>query len=197
APTGVDSENWKSLARSWKGNHELLPVFVKEKIYDQYYNGFCNDLLWPLLHYESNRTIYRDSDWQAYIKVNQLFANQIIETASKNELIWINDFHLFLSPKMIKEKRPDLKVGFFLHIPFPSSEIFRQLPHREEVLKSLLAADLIGFHDYSYLQHFTSSLMRILGVQPSFFSIQYAGHTTRLGVFPVSIDTEKLYRTSD
>src|SRR5690606_1725918 len=117
-----------------------------------------------------------ESDWQAYVKVNQAFANRIVESARDDEIVWIHDFHLFLLPKMIKEKRPKLNVGFFLHIPFPSSEIFRQLPHREIILRSMLASDLIGFHDYSYLRHFSSSLMRILGLQPSFFSVRSGGH---------------------
>lgn len=165
------------------------PIGIDRKTYAQFYNGICNDVFWPLLHYEGRYVRFRNENWEAYKKVNELFAKEILKKANNGDLIWIHDFHFFLLPKLLKEANPKLKIGFFLHIPFPSSEIFRQLPVREIILKSVLKADLIGFHDYSYLRHFCSSCYSILGIESSLLSIVHEGHTTNLGVFPVSIDT--------
>ncbi len=197
APDHLTREDWPRLEKNlgvsgWK----YRPVFPDPKLYDLYYNGGCNDVLWPLLHYQPELVSFQRESWQAYREVNQLIANEIAEIAEKSDLIWIHDFHLFLVPKLLKAARPELRTGFFLHVPFPSSEVFRQLPVREEILDSLLQADLVGFHDYSYLRHFSSTLMRLLGLESGFLSVKRAGRTTRLGVFPVSIDTEKFVRRS-
>src|SRR5690606_3284646 len=117
-----------------------------------------------------------------YKKVNKLFAEHIAKEAKDDDLIWIHDFHLFLVPSYLKEMRPKLKIGFFLHIPFPSSEIYRELPNRREILESLLKADLVGFHDFSYLRHFASSVYSILGIHSSLLSIESHNHVTKLGV---------------
>ena len=167
---------------------------IPEKLYEQYYNGFCNDVLWPILHYESELVRFNPQMWESYIKVNQIFSDHICKIAKKDDVLWIHDFHLFLVPKMIKKQRPDLKIGFFLHVPFPSSEIYRQLPCREEIVDSLIYADLIGFHDFSYLRHFGSCVYNLLGIHSSLLEIRKAGHICKLGVYPVSIDTEELHR---
>jgi trehalose 6-phosphate synthase/phosphatase len=191
APPGVNRYLWRKISREWRGEEILQPVFFDQALYDSFYNGFCNNLIWPLFHYESNRTAYREENWRSYVEVNERFAQAIADTATDDDLVWIHDFHLFLVPKYLRALRPRLKIGFFLHIPFPSSEIFRQLPHRKELLQALLAADLVGFHDYSYLRHFGSSLLRVLGVDATFRDVTYGGRRTNLGVFPVSIDTKR------
>ena len=201
SPDGVTPENWpevqKVLPRA-ENDWNYHPVFADKKLYDSYYNGFCNDVLWPMLHYQTELVSFDIKHWNAYKEVNQKFAEEIAAIAKPDDVIWIHDFHLFLVPKLLKALRPELRVGFFLHVPFPSSEIFRQLPVREEILNALLDADLIGFHDYSYLRHFSSSLLRITGTESSFLSVKRGTKTTRLGVFPVSIDTEHfLNRTKD
>ncbi len=194
APEGLSEEAWRarrppvSGADPWRH----APVFVEPALYDAFYNGFCNDALWPLLHYQNDQVRFSGAAWNAYAKVNELFAREIAAMAEPGDLLWIHDYHFFLLPEMIKRARPDLRVGFFLHVPFPSSEVFRQLPTREDILESLLAADLVGFHDYSYLHHFCSSLSRILGVDSSFLSVRHRGRLSRLGVFPVGIDTRAI-----
>lgn len=120
---------------------------------------FCG----TLFHYERSMVRHNQEGWKAYCEVNQIVAEAIMLEAKDDDIIWIHDFHLFLVPAFIKEKRPLLKVGFFLHIPFPSSEIFRELPQRKEILTSLVLCDQIGFHDLSYLNHFRSSVQRVLG----------------------------------
>ena len=201
APDGLTPSGWPELKKSLASAEEdwqYHPVFAEPSLYDSYYNGFCNDVLWPMLHYQTELVEFDIKHWNAYKQVNEMFAQEIANIAKADDLIWIHDFHLFLVPKILKALRPELKVGFFLHVPFPSSEIFRQLPVREEILDSLLYSDLIGFHDYSYLRHFGSGLLRILGIESNFLSVSRAGHTTKLGVFPVSIDTDHfLERTQD
>jgi len=172
------------------GKLRCHPILVPQETYDQYYNGYCNNVIWPLFHYESSMVTHSEKGWQSYIEINQMIADAITEEAELYESVWIHDFHFFLVPGMIKQKRPDLKVGFFLHIPFPSSEIFRELPQREEILNSLVQCDLIGFHDMSYLTHFKNAISRVLGENLSIFDER------KLGVYPISIDTEHFERLS-
>ena len=192
APDGLTEENWPQVERTLQeqdGAWKYQPVFVPKDLYDSYYNGVCNDVLWPLLHYETELVAFNTAAWANYREVNARIAMEISKIAKEDDLIWIHDFHLFLVPKLLKARRPELRVGFFLHVPFPSSEVFRQIPAREEILSSLLDSDLIGFHDYSYLEHFTSSAIRLLGYESEFLSLRKGAKRTRLGVFPVSIDT--------
>lgn len=196
----TDSVDSKQLKKFCKDDSQSafspLPVILEEGVYNDYYNGFCNSVLWPLLHYESDRVTFSSDEWKAYEEVNKRFADTIVDSISGNEVIWVHDFHLFLLPALLKEKRPDLKVGFFLHIPFPSSEIFRQLPVRKQLLEGVMASDLIGFHDFSYLRHFASSVGQVLGVDSNLLAISSGNKSTQLGVFPVSIDTDKFLNTT-
>lgn len=171
--------------------HNLLPITVDESLYDQYYNGMANDVLWPLFHYEGQYAKFNWEVWEAYTKVNRIFADEILKIARKDDLIWIHDYHLFMLAKYLKEKNKHLRIGFFLHIPFPSSEVFRQLPVRRELLEGVLSNDLIGFQSYEYMRHFAFSVQTILGIESNLLNITLNSHTTQLGVFPVSIDTEK------
>ncbi len=194
APEGLNEAEWRARPAQTNDGWQFRPVFTDPQLYDAYYNGFCNDVLWPLLHYQNDLVRFKDSTWSAYVQVNKIFADTILENVRPDDLIWIHDFHFFLLPQLLKRERPDLKVGFFLHVPFPNSEVFRQLPAREAILESLLASDLVGFHDYSYLHHFSSCLSRILGLDAGLLSVKHRGHSTRLGVFPVSIDTPALLK---
>jgi trehalose 6-phosphate synthase/phosphatase len=148
------------------------------------------------LHYQPEFVAFERDQWAAYREMNELIADEIAKIAGPDDLIWIHDFHLFLVPQILRQKRSELKIGFFLHVPFPSSEVFRQLPVREEILSSLLEADLIGFHDYSYLRHFCETIVRLLGLETTFLAVKRGPKVTRLGVFPVSIDTEHFQRKS-
>lgn len=169
----------------------FVPVYVDEADYDAYYNGISNNVFWPAFHYESQYVNFRWEDWEAYHRVNEQFAKVILEAAKPGDLIWIHDFHLFLVPHYLRRLKTSLKIGFFLHIPFPSSEIFQELPVRQELLDSLLNADLVGFHDHSYLSHFLASAQRVGKLETSVLGVRRGDHTTRVGVFPVSIDTAR------
>ena len=182
----IDPEKIKELkAREAKDipNH---PIIVPKKKYDDYYNLYCNNVLWPLFHYERNMVRHRTEGWNAYLEVNERVAEAIIDEAKDDDIVWVHDFQLMMVPGMVKSKRPNLKLGFFLHIPFPSSEIFRELPQRREILHSLIRCDQIGFHDLSYLNHFRSSIQRVLGELPS--------GEKMWGVYPISIDSEHFFK---
>jgi trehalose 6-phosphate synthase/phosphatase len=180
----VDPEKINELKNIRFGDLRCHPIVVPKNTYELYYNSFCNNVIWPLFHYERSLVQHSEQGWQAYQEVNELVADAIIRQAQDDDTIWIHDFHFFLVPGFIKAKRPDLKVGFFLHIPFPSSEIFRELPQRKEILLSLIMCDLVGFHDLSYLTHFKSSLSRVLGERTNLFNER------KWGVYPISIDTQ-------
>jgi len=171
-----------------------LPVFLDNKMIENYYHGFSNATIWPLFHYFTEYTIFRATYWRAYKEVNLLFADRIIKHADKNDTVWIHDYQLMLVPDIIKENRPDLRVGFFLHIPFPSFEVFRILPWREQILKGVLGSDLIGFHTYDYARHFISSAKRLLGFDVNFNQIKLEKRHVYIDVFPMSIDYEKFQR---
>lgn len=190
----TDEESANKLSQNAKKlvpNLTVKPVVLDKKLYESYYDRFCNDVLWPLFHYEGQHAFFRRNDWQSYITANKKMAEQILKVAGPHDTIWIHDFHFLLLPEYLKQGNPNLKVGLFLHTPFPSSEIFRQLPVREEILRALIRCDLIGFHEHSYLRHFTVALKAHLGVDSSFFKAQIADHTLQLGVYPISVDTQK------
>ena len=178
----IQSDKINSLKTSPVGNLPSHPIIVPKKKYDLYYNSYSNNVLWPLFHYERSMVRHSLEGWEAYKDVNHLVAEAIIKEAKDDDTIWVHDFQLMLVPGLVKDKRPKLKIGFFLHIPFPSSEIFRELPQRKEILSSLIRCDLVGFHDLSYLNHFRSSIQRVLGEVPS--------SEKMFGVYPISIDTQ-------
>lgn len=176
-------------AESISPNLRLRPVLLNSALYDSYYDGFCNDVLWPLFHYESQHTFFQQDNWKAYITANRAMADEILKIAGADDSVWIHDFHFMLLPEMLRAANPNLKVGFFLHTPFPSHEIFRQLPVRESILRSMVQCDLIGFHEHSYLRHFTVSMKAQLGLDSTFFRARLGSHILNLGVYPISIDT--------
>ena len=192
-PGEVIPDDWQQQQQqALADDTEYIPIPISQSLYDDYYNGFCNDVLWPLLHYQTGFVNFTTAAWQSYQKVNHKFAEAIIKIVKPTDMIWIHDFHLFLLPALLKKKYKNLRIGFFLHVPFPSSEFFRELPSRREILYGLLGADLIGFHDYAYLQHFCKSLSGILGIDTNFFNVRHDNRTTYFGVFPIGIEATKL-----
>ncbi|KAJ3408148.1 Trehalose-6-P synthase/phosphatase complex synthase subunit [Chytriomyces hyalinus] len=171
-------------------------VYMDARTADLHYNGFSNGILWPLFHYLPGEINYDEMCWEAYQQANQLFADTLVEHIKDGDLIWIHDYHLMLLPALLRAKLdpaeyPNVKMGFFLHIPFPSSEIYRILPVRREILTGVLAADLIGFHTYDYARHFLSSCARILGVHTMPNVVEFEGRQVHVGTFPIGIDPDK------
>ncbi|KAK3672168.1 Trehalose-6-P synthase/phosphatase complex synthase subunit [Recurvomyces mirabilis] len=175
-----------------------VPIFLEEELADRHYNGFSNSILWPLLHYHPGEITFDESAWDAYCEANRIFAQEVARDVKDNDLVWVHDYHLMLMPAMLREELKKLdnppsnvKFGFFLHTPFPSSEIYRILPVRNEILEGVLHCDLLGFHTYDYARHFLSSCARILGLPTTPNGVEYHGKLVSVGAFPIGIDPEK------
>ena len=174
-----------------------MPVYLNECEVDQFYYGFCNKTIWPLFHYFSNKTEYDEELWTAYKNVNTLFFDKMASIVEKGDTIWVHDYQLMLLPEMIKERFPETKIGFFLHIPFPSFEIFRLMVWREDILRGLLGADLIGFHTYDYVRHFLSSVKRLLGHENNLNRVTYEDRYVQVDAFPMGIDYDRFSKVYD
>jgi len=167
------------------------PVYLSRADVDEYYGGFSNKTIWPLFHYFPMYTTYDEAYWKAYRRVNRAFCDRIMKVAKPNDIIWVHDYHLMLLPEMLREKLPDAAIGFFLHIPFPSFELFRLLPWRRELLDGLLGADLIGFHTYDYARHFLSSVLRLVGYDHKLGEVITRSRMVKVDSFPMGIDYER------
>jgi trehalose 6-phosphate synthase/phosphatase len=183
-------ESDKDYVRKALFSENMVPVFLTKKEIKEYYEGFSNETLWPTFHYFPQYSIYEKAYWDAYVKVNLKFCNEILKVVKPGDTLWIHDYQLLLLPMMIREKI-DVNIGFFLHIPFPSSEIFRLLPWREEILRGMLGADLLGFHTVSYMRHFLDSVAGILGVNNSGGLLEIDQRIVLADAFPMGIDYEK------
>ncbi|KEH17194.1 putative alpha,alpha-trehalose-phosphate synthase (UDP-forming) [Medicago truncatula] len=198
-----DEVGQKALTKAL-AEKRCIPVFLEEEIVHQYYNGYCNNILWPLFHYlalpqEDRLATTRSfqSQFLAYEKANQMFADVVNQHYEEGDVVWCHDYHLMFLPKCLKEHNSKMKVGWFLHTPFPSSEIHRTLPSRSELLLSVLAADLVGFHTYDYARHFVSACTRILGLEGTPYGVEYQGKLTRVAAFPIGIDSGRFIRALD
>jgi trehalose 6-phosphate synthase/phosphatase len=169
----------------------LSPVFLTEKEIQNYYEGFSNETLWPIFHYMSTYAQYEKEYWDDYEVVNHKFKDAVLKIAKPGDIIWIHDYQLLLLPKLIREELPNVTIGFFQHIPFPSYELFRLIPWRAELLNGMLGADLIGFHTYDDVRHFTSSATRVLPVQTTANVIHKDDRYITIDAFPMGIDAEK------
>ena len=176
-----------AVAKSMLQEYSQLPVFLEKDDINDFYYGFCNTSLWPLLHYISSYAEYNGRWYEAYRRVNELFADKVVERYRSGDMIWVHDYHLMLVPQFIKQKRPEAKVGFFLHTPFPSYELFRCHPNRVELLSGMLSADLTGFQTFGYLRHFRSTVLRLLGIESEINEIAHEGQVTEMGVYPVGV----------
>jgi trehalose 6-phosphate synthase/phosphatase len=193
----------------WSGLSESLPADEEKSLQEQfaalrvvavplssgevkcYYEEYSNGILWPLFHYLIGQLPPEVQGFETYEQVNQRFADAVVANYQKGDLIWIHDYQLMLVPQMIRQKVPEARIGFFLHIPFPSSEVFRTLPYRERFIQGLMGADLIGFHTAAFMRHFSSTLLRSLGVGTEVDQVSWEGRSVLLGVFPMGADADK------
>lgn len=185
--TGIQDDERQEILTEWREEENCVAVGLPPEIIEGFYEGFSNQTLWFLFHHFPALVNFETEDWQAYVRANELFRDVILENLRPNDLIWIHDYQLMLLPQLVREAAPDARIGFFLHIPFPSSDVFRILPHREEVLRGLLGADYIAFHTHRYLQNFRSSLLRIIGMQSQMDRIIIGNRQIRLEAQPIGI----------
>jgi trehalose 6-phosphate synthase/phosphatase len=169
------------------------PVFLPEESMDRFYLGFCNKTIWPLFHYFPMLTHYEEENWQEYRHVNQVFAEAVAAALRPDDVLWIHDYHLMLLPKLVREKFPEMPIGFFLHIPFPSFEIFRMLPRpwREEILDGLLGSSLIGFHTHDYARDFLTSVLRTSGFEHQLGSLTLRDRVVEVDTFPMGVEFDR------
>ncbi|MDA3949022.1 MAG: bifunctional alpha,alpha-trehalose-phosphate synthase (UDP-forming)/trehalose-phosphatase, partial [Spirochaeta sp.] len=186
-----------SIRETLRNEHGAIAVPISSAELELFYAGFCNDTIWPLFHYFPTYTEYNRETWESYREINQRFFDVLAPEIRPGARVWVHDYQLMLLPGLIKERFPDVEVGFFLHIPFPSYEIFRLLPWREAVLEGLLGADLIGFHTYDYARHFLSSVRRLLGHDHSMGVIQTDKRAVKVDVFPMGIDWDRFVDAGD
>ncbi|MCF8452322.1 MAG: bifunctional alpha,alpha-trehalose-phosphate synthase (UDP-forming)/trehalose-phosphatase, partial [Pedobacter sp.] len=171
---------------------KLLPVFLSQEEISEYYEGFSNEILWPIFHYYASTYVnYKQSNWDFYQSVNQKFRDAILDVAEPGDTIWIHDYQLLLLPGMVRAKNVDLTIGFFLHIPFPSYELFRLIPWRAELLEGMLGADLVGFHTYDDVQHFMNAAIRILPINSNSNILTVDDRPVVAEAFPMGIDYNK------
>ena len=171
--------------------NNCYPVYTSKKEHDKFLDGFSILTIWPLFHYFTENTVYKEEYWDSYVNINKKYADEIMPLLDIGDKVWIHDYHLMLLPQMIREKFPWVSIGFFLHIPFPSYEIFRLLPWRREILEGLLGSDLVGFHTYDYERHFMSCVRRLLGYDTVFNRIHLEERIVRVDFFPIGIDFDK------
>lgn len=191
---GISREKMKGKEKDIESrllSENCYPVFLSQRDLENYYYGFSNKTIWPLFQYFTQYTVYDKNLWAAYKRVNEIFCDVVVNVAKSEDIIWIHDYHLMLLPKLIRERLPDITIGFFLHIPFPSFEMFRLLPWRTEIIEGFLGADLVGFHTYDYVRHFLDSVRRLLGYEHSFNQITADNRVVKVDAFPMGINYER------
>jgi trehalose 6-phosphate synthase len=165
-----------------------VPVALSEDDIAEFYDGFSNESLWPLYHDAIRTSTFEATWWESYVRVNERFAQAAAAEAAEGAVVWVHDYHLQLVPLFLRELRPDVRIGFFLHIPFPPQELYMRLPWREEVLRGLLACDLIGFQRKVAAENFVSVAHRLVEAEGAVPEVRFEGRTIRVGAFPISID---------
>jgi trehalose 6-phosphate synthase len=191
--TGSPSEPGQPVAEPFElEGMRLHPIGLSADEVERYYEGFSNSSLWPLYHDAIETPTYRRSWWESYRRVNQRFAEAAAEAAGEGACVWVQDYQLQLVPAMLRALRPDLRIGFFLHIPFPPVELFMQLPRRAEILRGLLGADLVGFQRPLAAQNFLRLTRHLLGLRPRGTGVEQDGRTVHAAAFPISIDVAEI-----
>lgn len=192
---GISSDELTSVEKSTitrkLREYGCVPVFLTNEQVKNFYEGYANDTIWPLFHYFQSFAKFDNNYWQAYLAVNKIYARVVTRYADPKATIWVHDYHLMLLPQMLRKSLPKSTIGFFLHVPFPSFEVFRLVPERKEILQGLLGANLVGFHTYDYARHFMSSVLRTLGYDNHNGTIELNDRTVVTDAFPIGIDYQK------
>ncbi|KAH7528491.1 hypothetical protein FEM48_Zijuj05G0077800 [Ziziphus jujuba var. spinosa] len=193
----VDVSEQEEVSQKLLEEFNCVPTFLPPDLQKKFYHGFCKQYLWPLFHYmlpmcREHGNHFDRLLWQAYVSANKIFADKVMEVISpEDDCVWIHDYHLMILPTFLRKRFTRVKLGFFLHSPFPSSEIYRTLPIRDEILRALLNADLIGFHTFDYARHFLSCCSRMLGLdyesKRGYIGLEYFGRTVNIKILPVGI----------
>lgn len=203
----IDLSEQDDVAQTLLETFKCVPAFIPPELFSKFYHGFCKQHLWPLFHYMLPLSPdlggrFDRSLWQAYVSVNKIFADKVMEVISPDDdFVWVHDYHLMVLPTFLRKRFNRVMLGFFLHSPFPSSEIYRTLPVRDEILRALLNSDLIGFHTFDYARHFLSCCSRMLGIsyqsKRGYIGLEYYGRTVSIKILPVGIHMGQLRSVLD
>lgn len=198
----IEPSEQDDVAQYLLDTFKCVPTFLPPELFSKFYHGFCKQHLWPLFHYMLPLSPdlggrFDRSLWQAYVSVNKIFADKVMEVISPDDdFVWVHDYHLMVLPTFLRKRFNRVRLGFFLHSPFPSSEIYRTLPVRDELLRALLNSDLIGFHTFDYARHFLSCCSRMLGIsyqsKRGYIGLEYYGRTVSIKILPVGIHIGQL-----
>lgn len=192
-PGATIEESQRELLKAKSAEFHSYPVFLSREQMQNFYHGFCNKTIWPLFHYFPSYAVYKTDYWLNYVEVNEIFFRALLPLIKEGDIVWVHDYHLMLLPKMLRDRLPNPPIGFFLHIPFPSYEIFRLLPTlwRNQILEGLLGADLIGFHTQDYVQYFLRCVSRLLGYEHKIGEIMMPERLSKVDRFPMGIHFRK------
>ncbi|KAL3511263.1 hypothetical protein ACH5RR_030664 [Cinchona calisaya] len=198
----IEASEQDEVAETLLDDFKCVPTFLPLDLQNKFYHGFCKQQLWPLFHYllpmsPDHGGLFDRQLWQAYVRANKIFADKVMEVVNpEDNFIWIHDYHLMVLPTFLRKRCHRIKVGFFLHSPFPSSEIYRTLPVRDDILRGLLNSDLIGFHTFDYARHFLSCCSRMLAIdyesKRGYIGLEYSGRTVYIKILPVGIHMGRL-----
>ena len=185
--SGTQGDETAEALKVLREEQSCIAVPLPADVVDKFYEGYANQALWPLLHSFTSKLQFDPESWAAYIAANHLFCEAVVAEFRPGDRIWVHDYHLMLLPSLLRERLPSAAIGYFLHIPFPASDVFSILPRGEELLGGLLGADLIAFHTHLHLQHFRMSLRRLLGVESGLDRLDLSGRAVRLQALPIGI----------
>lgn len=185
--SGVTDEGRKATIKEWADKHGYFGVDLDQETAHGFYEGIANQALWPVFHHFPSLLRFDSADWKAYVGANEIFRDEILKHLRPNDLVWIHDYHFLLLPQMLRAVLPEISIGFFLHVPFPSSSVFRIIPKREELLRGMLGADYLAFHTHRYLQNFRTSILRLLGLTSQMDHLEYGKRIVRLDALPIGI----------
>eukprot|EP00268_Persea_americana_P041069 TRINITY_DN4089_c0_g1_i9.p1 TRINITY_DN4089_c0_g1~~TRINITY_DN4089_c0_g1_i9.p1 ORF type:complete len:862 (+),score=169.17 TRINITY_DN4089_c0_g1_i9:429-3014(+) len=198
----IEANKQEEVAQKLLEDFGCVPTFLPPDLQKRFYHGFCKHQLWPLFHYmlpifPDNYDRFDRALWQAYVSANKIFADKVMEVINPDkDFVWVHDYHLMVLPTFLRKRFNRVKLGFFLHSPFPSSEIYRTLPVRDEILKALLNSDIIGFHTFDYARHFLSCCSRMLGLdyelKRGYIGLEYYGRTVSIKILPVGVHIGRL-----
>ncbi len=196
APVG-DAPGRAKLLEAWERDHRLVSVDLPPQITRAFYEGYSNNTLWPLLHGFPSLVAFDPETWIAYRDANERFAEAVLKRYRTGDLVWVHDYQLMLVPALLRAAKPGIRIGFFLHIPFPAPEVFRILPQREEIMKGLLGADLIGFQTHEHLGAFRRNLLQVLGLESRMDRVDVEGRSVSFEAHPIGIVTDDWERLMD
>lgn len=193
----LDDHLRENISENLEDDFESLAVFVDDGDFDGHYERYCKTILWPIFHYQipdhPKSKAYEDHSWVYYVKVNQAFADRIIKNYKKGDIVWIHDYHLLLVPAMLRSKLPDAQIGFFMHTAFPSSEIFRVLATRADLLEGLLGSNMVAFQTEEYSHHFLQTCSRLLNVEATKSGVVLEdGRYVHVNTLPIGVDPKSL-----